>query len=203
MERNVEVKIIQYDVTYINKNAGSIPTKILPNKMTLIMGDDYAMNSIEGFLGQFSLIYIANLKRKKVTTLLKLFDKKYYYEGNLGELPIGIDEMKSMILKPTGQKRTILDFEANEYDIENVGIDGMKVYSTDEIRVKSPNGNTPYKLIDEVLLQFYTKLSVLEMYLTAESYDLDSASIKIFAVPDDYILVPKLKMEKTLSELFK
>jgi len=202
-DQKVEVKIINYDVTYISKTAGSIPTKILPNRMTLVFGDDYAMNSIEGFLGQFSLIYIANLKKKKVTTLLKLFDQKYFYTGPSGEMPVGIDEMKTMVLKPTGEKTTILGFEAMEYNMENTGIEGLKVYTTNQIEVKSPNNNTPYKSCDEVLLQFYTKLSVLEMYLVAESFTIDSASVNIFEIPDEYVLVPKAKMEKTLAELFK
>lgn len=202
-DKIIEVKIIQYDVTYINKNAGGIPTKILPNKMNLIFGGNYAMNSIEGFLGQFSLTYIANLKKKKVTTLLKLFDKKYYYLGSNGEFPCGIDPMKAMVLKPTGKNTNILGFDAIEYEMEHAGITGMKIYTTKDIDIKSPNNATPYNSLDEVLLQFYTKLSVLEMYLVAESYEKDSASIDIFSIPDDYVPVTRTKMEKTLAELFK
>ncbi|MCK4921042.1 MAG: hypothetical protein KAS71_08350 [Bacteroidales bacterium] len=202
-DETVEIKIIQYDVTYINENAGSIPTRILPNKMQLVFGDDYAMNSIEGFLGQFSLTYIANLKKKKVTTLLKLFDKKYYYLGPNGEFPCGIDPMKAMVLKPTGKSANILGFKAKEYDLGQIGINGLKIYTTNDIDVKSPNNNTPYSSIDEVLLQFYTKLSVLEMYLVAESFEEDSASINIFSIPDDYEPVTRIKMENTLAELFK
>ena len=199
----LEAKILLYEVSYINDIAGSIPTKILPNKMELIFSEHYAKNTIEGFLGQFSLSYISNLRKGKVITLLKLFDKKYYYQGSSDEMACGIDAMKSMALTPTGKTVTILGFEASEYDISWSGVEGMKIYTTDNILVKNPNCSTPYSSIDEVLLQFYTKLSVLEMYLVAESFEEKTLSSSIFSIPEGYTEVSRLKMENTLGELFR
>lgn len=199
----VDAKIISYEVNYINDLAGSIPTKILPNKMELIFGEQYAKNTIEGFMGQFSLSYISNLKKEKVITLLKIFDKKYYYQGSSKELPCGINPMKNMVLIPNGKSATILGFEAKEYDLNIGGIEGMKVYTTSDIQVRNPNCSTPYYSIDEVLLQFYTKLSVLEMYLVAESFKEETISSSIFSIPNGYTEVSRLKMENTLAELFK
>ena len=79
----------------------------------------------------------------------------------------------------------------------------MKVYTTNEIQIKNPNSSTPYSSIDEVLLQFYTKLSVLEMYLVAESFKEETISSSIFSIPEGYTEVSRLKMENTLAELFK
>ncbi len=200
---DLDAKIIHYEVSYLNEIAGSIPTRILPNKMELIFGEHYAKNTIEGFMGQFSLSYISNLKKGKAITLLKILDKKYYYEGNSEEMACGIDAMKNLTLSPTGKSVTILGFSATEYDINWGEIDGMKVYTTKEIHVKNPNCSTPYSSIDEVLLQFYTKLSVLEMYLVAESFEEKIISSSVFSIPEGYTKVSRLKMENTLTELFR
>lgn len=171
--------------------------------MRLIFGEDYAMNTIEGFLGQFSLTYIANLRKEKVITMLKIFDKKYYYNGEKNELPCGIDPMPGMVIKSTGNERNILGFDAKEYSLDLSGNQQILIYSTDQIPVVSPNRATPYRNIEEVLLQFYTRLSVLDMILVAEDFREEEISTGIFMVPEGYSEISRIQMEKTISELFR
>ncbi len=199
----VKAYTINYRVTYLDDKAGSIPTRILPDHMTLVFANQFALNSIEGFFGQFSLSYLADLRKKRVTTLIKLFDKKYYYQGSPGEIPCGIDPMKGMFLKPADGKKTIAGYTCDEYILSRPGKNDLPVYSTREIRVKSPNITTPYREHNQVLLQFYTRLSVMDMILTADSCTAGIVKTGMFTVPGDYEPVSRTMMENVLNELFK
>jgi hypothetical protein len=201
--KDIDAKIIKYRVEYVDEKAGSIPTKILPSQMTLIFADHYALNTIEGFFGQFSLTYIANRKKKTVTTLLKIFDKKYYYIGEAGELPCGIDPMTGCTFSDGKSEDEFAGFKGHEKIIKQEGKPDISIYTTDEIKIKNPNNTTPYKDVNEVLLVFYSKLSVMGMILIADEYSEEVLSSKIFQIPEGYKAVSRARMEKTIEELFK
>lgn len=200
---DTKATVIEYKVNYLTEKAGKIPTKMLPSKMTVVFAGHYAMNRIEGFFGQFSLIYIGNLKTESVTTLLKLFDKKYVYYGVKGELPCGFIDPGPLEIRKTGNSREISGFFCNELEIKASGQPDILVYSTDRIKIKNPNVTTPYKEINEVLLQFNTQLSLLEMNLTASSVQEMTVSWDIFRVTEDYKEREREFMENTINELFK
>jgi len=199
----LEADIIEYKVEYLHEKAGSVPTRILPDQMTVIFSYPYALNNIEGFFGQFSLSYLANLRKRKVTTVLKLFDKKYYYEGEQGEIPCGIDPMEGMTLTPGNDAKTIAGYRCHEYILARPGKESIALYSTSELHIKSPNITTPYRNHNDVLLQFYTRLSVMDMLLVADSCRTGTVKEDIFMVPDGYHEISRVKMEKILDELFK
>ncbi len=199
----IDVNLIEYRVEYIDDVAGSVPTSILPEKMTLIFHEDKALTSIEGFLGQFSLSYLADLKKQKVITMLKLFDKNYYYEGEKGELPAGIVSFENMKIEETTDSAIILDFMCRKYLIHSDQLGSKEIWSTTEIGVINSNITTPYREIPGVLLQFYSQLSVLKMFLFIEKYQEKSINKDLLEVPDNFKRISKSAMEKTLIELFK
>jgi hypothetical protein len=199
----VDAKVIEYKVEYVDEVAGSIPTSILPRKMTLIFAEKMAMNTIDGFLGQFTLTYIADLKKETVVTMLKLFDKRYYHRGESGENPAGIAPMDGMKLEGTDSTARILDFDARRYILYIPGYEEKEIWSTPDIKIKNPNITTPYKELEDVLLQFYTELSVLKMNMMAHNFEEQSLSNEIFQVPEKYEEISRKKMEKILEELFK
>ncbi len=199
----IDVKLIEYKVNYIDDRAGSIPTNILPGKMTLIFHDHKALTNIEGFLGQFSLSYLADLKNRKVITMLKLFDKNYYHEGKAGELPVGVPALENIEIEETKDSAVILDFLCRKYVLHSNNLNSREIWSTEEIDIKNPNITTFYREIPGVLLQFYSQLSVLKMLLTIERYQEKTISSEIMMVPDHYKEISKVAMEKTLIELFK
>jgi hypothetical protein len=202
-EGDVSAKVIEYKVNYLSDKAGAIPTKMLPGKMTVIFADHYALNRIEGFFGQFSLVYIANLKNESVITMLKIFDKKYVCYGKKGELPCGFKSPKNILIKETGNNRDLLGLSCKELKISSDENPTFYALCTDKIDVKDPNITTPYKEINEVLLEFNTQLSLLEMNLTAISFQEKTISWNIFKVSEEYKERPKEFMENTISELFK
>lgn len=199
----VGAEIIEYKVEYMEKVAGSVPTNILPRKMTLVFADDKAMNNIEGFFGQFSLTYIADLKDRTVTSLLKVFDKKYYHEGKEDEPPVGIALMNGMELVKTENHEEMINFNAEQYILHLPNGHSYDIWGTTDIKIKDPNINTPYKDLDHVLLQFYTELSVLKMLVKAQKHESRALSYEIFTVPDDYEEISRENMNKILEELFK
>ncbi len=202
-EKEKDVKILTYEVEYREDRAGSVPTGILPNRMRLVFSRNLAVNQIEGFLGQFSLRYLADLRNQEVTTLLRLFDKKYYYIGEKGELPCGIDPMEGLKILPAGNNPDILGFSTNYFDLILPGGDTLELASTEDLGIESPNITTPYRDVDEVLLQFYTKLSVLEMVLKAVEFEETRLPADFFEIPEDYQRINRATMEKAIDELFK
>lgn len=202
-EKEMDVKILTYEVEYREDRAGSVPTGILPNRMRLVFSRNMAVNQIEGFLGQFSLRYVADLKKQEVTTLLRLFDKKYYYTGEEGELPCGIDAMEGMSIFSAESSSEMLGFKTDHYHLILPQGDTLKIASTGDLGIESPNITTPYRDVDQVLLQFYTKLSVLEMVLKAVEYEETRLPAGFFEIPEDYQRINRGTMEKAIDELFK
>ncbi len=176
---------------------------MLPGKMTVIFAGHYALNKIEGFFGQFSLIYIGNLKNESVITMLKLFDKKYVYYGKRGELPCGFIDPGKLTVSETGITRNILGFNCKELSVQSEQDSAFSIFCTEDIRLKKPNVTTPYKQIDEVLLEFNTQLSLLNMKLTANNVQEKTISWDLFRVGEEYKERPRDFMEKTIHELFK
>jgi len=171
--------------------------------MTVIFAGHYALNRIEGFFGQFSLIYIGNLRNESVITMLKLFDKKYVYYGKKGELPCGLTDPGDLLIKATGNSREIAGRQCQELSIiPDEGLTFLAL-STDEIKIKNPNITTPYKEIEDVLLEFNTQLSLLNMKLSAISAEEKNISWDLFRVSDQYQERSREFMENTIHELFK
>ena len=199
----VKAHVIEYKVTYFDDKAGSIPTSILPSKMTLVLADHYALTRIDGFLGQFSLSFIANLKNKTVVNLVKIFDKKYVYYGKEDELPVCIAPIDSIEIREEGNDIELAGFRCRKLLIKSSNHSDITVLCTDQIDVKYPNITTPYSDIKEVLLMFNTRLSLLEMKCTAIKYEKKEVPWEIFRVPDDYKSISKENLEKVIKELFK
>jgi hypothetical protein len=202
-EGNVDAYVLEYKVTYLTDKAGSITTKLLPSKMTVVFADHYVLNRIEGFFGQFSLIYVGNLKNESVTTMLKVFDKKYVYYGTKGELPCGFSEMNNLDISLTGNQMQIAGHDCRQYSIKMEGDSTFTVYGTSDLGIKKPNVITPLKEINDVLLEFDTSLSLLRMKLTATRIDKINISWDLFRVPEDYEEKTKAFVENTIDQLFK
>ena len=199
----LDAKIIHYRVEYLDKVAGSVPTNILPDRMTLVLADNKALNTIEGFLGQFSLSYMADLRKNRVVTMLKIFDKRYYHNGKSGELPVGISPMENMFLELEENSFKMLDFDTRKYILHLPGQKEKELFGTMDLEIKNPNNTTPYREVPDVLLQFYTELSVLKMNMIAEQFEEREVEKTVFKIPENYKEISRPAMEKLLAELFK
>lgn len=199
----VKASVIHYKVNYLDDKAGSIPTAVLPGRMTVVFADHYALTRIDGFLGQFSLNYIGNLRNRSVITMVKIFDKKFVHYGKYGELPVCLEPIESIKIKEKERGISFAGFLCKKLLITSDNQNDFYVLSTDQIKVKNPNATTPYKDINDVLLMFNTSLSLLNMQLVAEKYEEKEVPWEMFHVPVDYSKLSRKEIELVIEKLFK
>ncbi len=197
----VEAYHLKYDIIYLQEKVGDIPTKVLPGTMDAYYTKQYVYTSISGFFNQFNLVQIADLRRKKVTTLLDFFATHVYYAGESGEFPAGIMIPENMEMRFTDDTTTIGGFLSERIEVETEeGI--FDIYSTRDIKIRHPNMSTPYRNVDDPLTAFRIQLSQLKMQLNCSSSELKSVDSEMFTVPDSYKAVNRAAMEEIINNLF-
>ncbi len=197
----LDANLITFQVNYLDSKAGDIPTSWLPDKMEATYTNYFVMTRIEGFMGQFTLAHIADLKENTVTTLLNFLGTKVFHRGNPGELPVGIHPLADPNVIITGDTLTICGL-TSEKAIVNTDGGSYDIYYTDKFNVKQPNLATPYPMIDHVLTDFRVQLSVLKMHLRMQNFTSDSVSSTIFIVPENFKEVSREEMETIINSLF-
>jgi hypothetical protein len=131
----MEASYVKYKITYLDKMAGDIPTRFLPAQMDSYYTKHYVLTRIEGLFNQFSLIQIADLKRKRVTTLLNFFGNRVYYKGDQGELPAGVKELGQIEYRFTGETSVIGGLNSERIEI-GTGKDKFDIYVTKDFSVR-------------------------------------------------------------------
>ena len=197
----VDAHYIQYEIEYLEDRAGDIPTRILPGTMDAYYTQYYVLTKIEGFFNQFSLIQIADLKRRRVTTLLNFFGNKVYYVGESGELPAGIVKPGRLKCRNTGETEVIGGLQSERLDVET-DTDQYSIYYTRDFSVRRPNISTPYHSVDHPLTDFRIQLSLLKMHLSCSFLEYKTVESEIFTIPEDYRAVNRATMEKIINSLF-
>jgi hypothetical protein len=192
---------IKYKIEYLDDRAGDIPTKILPGQMDAYYTDYFVLSRIEGFLEQFTLTQIADLKRERVTTMLRFFDSRFYYEGKNGELPVAIIEPDKMDCTLTGETTLIGGLHSERVEVDT-GEEQYNIYLTKDFEVRRPNITTPYRCIDYPLSEFRVQLSLLKMHLSCKEFETKTIDSNLFEVPPEYRLVSKQDMEHIINSLF-
>lgn len=201
MPETLEAHYLQYHVTYLESRAGDVPTKILPHEMHSYYTETFVHTRIEGFFEQFSLVQIADLKRRKVTTLLNFFGNKVYYSGKSGELPPGIIEPERLEMDFTGEKRVIGGLNSERIEVDT-GEDRFSMYFTRDFEIRRPNITTPYHFIEYPLSDFRIQLSLLKMHLTCERFETTTVDSDLFLVPENYREVSREAMVHIINSLF-
>jgi len=198
---SVDAHHLKYDIEYMEEKAGDIPTKFLPGTMDAYYTRHHVYTKIEGFFSQFTLVQIADLKRKRVTTLLDFFGTHVCYTGQAGELPAGIEEPEQLDIRFTGDTMTIGGFLSERITVETAETQ-FDIYSTREIRVRNPNISTPYQMVHYPLTDFRIQLSKLKMSLTCSNSRYEPIDSNIFTIPSNYKPVNRATMEEIINNLF-
>jgi len=185
----------------MEEKAGDIPTRILPDHMDTYYTRYFILVRIEGFFNQFSLTQIADLRHKKVTTLLNFFGNKVYYSGKNGELPAGVAMPDQLDCRFTGETSVIGGLNSERVEV-NTGEEQFSIYCTRDFSVRRPNITTPYQSIDHPLSDFRIELSVLKMHLTCAEFETRTIKSEIFTIPEDYRSVSRNAMEEIINSLF-
>ncbi len=201
LPETMEAHYMKYHISYLENMAGDVPTRILPARMDSWYTDYFVVTRINGFFNQFSLIQIADLRNKRVTTLLNLFGNKVYTRGGKGELPAGIIAPLEMHIQNTGKQSVIGGLNSEQVQIDT-GDESYNMYYTRDFSVRRPNLSTPYRTINYPLSDFRIQLSYLKMHLTCTEYDFRIIETEMFTVPDEYRLVTRPVMEEIINSLF-
>ncbi len=201
LPETVDAHYIKYQIDYLEDKAGDIPTRILPGHMDTYYTKHYAFSRIEGFFNQFSLVQIADLRRKKVTTLLNFFGNKVYHVGGNGELPASMIAPDHLDFRFTGETKVIGGLHSVRVEVDT-GKEQFSIYYTKDFTVRRPNTTTPYRNIDYPLSEFRVQLSVLKMLLTCTEYESKTIESEIFTIPEDYKPVSRKAMEEIINSLF-
>ncbi len=197
----IESHYLRYEIEYLEAKAGDIPTRILPGTMDAYYTKYFILTKIEGFFNQFSLIQIADLRHRRVTTLLNFFGNKVYYTGEPGELPAAIVEPERLELTFTGENVMIGELNSERVDVDT-GEERFSIYFTREFSVRRPNISTPYRSVDFPLTDFRIQLSMLKMHLTCTRLESRIVESGIFVIPGEYRAVNRETMEKIINSLF-
>jgi hypothetical protein len=197
----MEAHYLRYHISYLESMAGDVPTRILPANMDSWYTKLFVVTKINGFFSQFSLIQIADLKNKQVSTLLDVFGTKVYHRGEKGELPAGIIAPTEIRIHNTGERSIIGGLNSEQLKIDT-GSESYNMYFTRDFSVRKPNLGTPYGSINHPLSDFRIQLSYLKMHLTCSKYETRTIESDIFMVPEDYKPVSREVMETIINSLF-
>lgn len=196
---------IEYDIKYLQNSLKTVPTELLPKKMTFTFRDNYSFQKIEGFLGFFSISHLVNPRQSINSTFLKIRQHKYSYPGDKAEMAVGFDKMEGMEINYLDETKDIAGFEARKARISFPGQDrnSFDVYYTQDISIKNPNSTNPFHEIDGVLLEFHLKFHNLDMHLMAKNAVFKPISRKEFRPPSDYKTIPRSEMERIIGLLLE
>lgn len=181
--------------------AGDIPTRILPSTMQSWYTEYFVLTKIQGFFNQFSLIQVADLKNKTVTTLLNVFGNKVSYRSGQGELPASIVAPDHLSFRHTRERTVIGGLNSRRVEVDT-GEEKFNIFYTEDFAVRRPNLSTPYGAIDKPLSEFPIQLSYLKMHLTCKLYEERIIESEIFSIPDEYRPVSRPVMEEFINSLF-
>ena len=201
LPETMDAHYMVYQIEYLEEKAGDIPTLILPGTMEAYYTKHHVYTRIDGFLNQFSLVQIVDLKHRRVTTLLSFFGSKVYYAGESGESAAGVAIPDHLKCKATGETAVIGGLNSEQLAVE-ADNERYNIYFTKEFSIRRPNISTPYYMVDDPLTDFRIELSQLKMHLTCMKMELKTIESEIFTIPDDYKSVNRAAMEEIINSLF-
>jgi len=198
----IEEGIITYDITYFQTEKENPLISLLPTQMTITFKGDKAVSVFEGWMGIFSSCLITDISEGENKTLIKLSDKKYYSVSAIDEPFIG-EKIDSIYIKNLEETKDIAGYKCKKstvkiYNPENSSFD---IYYTDELNLKYPNINSPFKDIQGVLMEFQMEINSIEMKLTFNNLNTDKIHDSVFNVPEGYHNISRTEMEEILESV--
>ena len=194
---------IRFRITYEEGHLGGYSSAVLPREMIMEFSNEMVKNTIEGGLGFFSLVNVSDLRNHQNTTWLKFIDKRYIFRGEKHEAPCCFGKLDGMQLAFTDSIKEIAGLECRKAIASFPGaeIPPFSIWYTDEIRLPNPNGNSPFRDIPGVMLEFNTRLGEANMHMTATGYVPLHISQKQFQAPKNFRPVSREEMDRIMNAL--
>lgn len=200
-KKNIKQGVITYDITYDSVLLKQTDARLLPSELTVKFNNNCTLNTIDALSGAVSISIINNPLKQQFSTLLKVFNKKLYHTENFsdGKYPALYSRIPQVRIIESSESCKFLNYNcikamgyfANTPDVH------FEIVYTKEIDIQNPNINTPFEMVDGVLLKFHLRINSMEMFLSARSVEHKKVPMSTFDIPDGYAAVDF----KTITDL--
>lgn len=192
-KKHINEGIIKYEITYDSITSKKIDTRLFPSALLVQFKNNNTLNTIDVFSGTVSLSIAKNEMLQQYITLVKVFNKKMYYDEPYvdGKYPALYARIPAVTLTSNNVPCKYLGYKclkAKGYFADRRESEFEIIY-TREIGIRSPNVNTPFEQIDGVMLTFNLRINSLMMILKAKSVRGNSIPDGIFEIPENYTRV--------------
>jgi hypothetical protein len=179
--------IIEYSVTYLDEDSSKYDPNIRPDRMVVRFKDNNTVNRIEALSGAFSFAFIQDLDSKTSTTLVKILNKKLFYQEPLQEnrYHFAYQAMPSMTIEKVDEKENFLGFNCKKAlaTFNDSTSYSFEILYTDDIVVNMPNHNTPFEAIDGIMLKF-------SVIMFNQKMDIAATTVKPARLAKDEFIIP-------------
>ena len=166
--KNMKEGEIFYNINYITRPS-SLSSDLLPKELVVAFRDDLVNTRLKAPIGNTGITTVVNPAENIYDTYINILAFKYYFEGRNSEMQPGFNSMNGLIITETGKKSVICGFHCRQARVEMPGSNRERyIWYTDEINAVNPNGMTPFKEIDGVLMDFFYIIGEAEMHFTAD-----------------------------------
>ena len=166
--KNMKEGEIYYNIKYVS-NPSSLSSDLLPKELIISFKNDLISTSLRTPIGNSGMTTVINPKQNIYDTYLNILSFKYYFEGSRDDLQPGFEAMKGIIIHNTGHRSEICGFNCLQarVDFPDKKITRY-IWYTNEIQAENPNGMTPYRDIDGVLMDFFYIIGEAELQFSAD-----------------------------------
>lgn len=175
---------------------------LMPNSMVVKFKENKSLMEITAPIGNNGIFNLIDPKNNTMSTYVRFLNIKYYYQGETGPSPPGVDPMNDMKLEKTGDIDVISGLNCKHVLAKLPGYDQpFDVWYTNEIDIEDPNNSTPFRDIDGVLLKFFYKMG--DMIIEFEATNVYERSIpeKDFNQTDKFLRISREDMDIIISKL--
>lgn len=202
--RKITEGTIVYDISYHSDIASSVPVQFLPKTMVLSFNKEFASYKIEDMMGVFCITNTTDLSERTHISTIKIFNKKYKYEGTDNEVPVFFQPQTTYAIENKEDSVSLAGISCNKSIVTNIKEHrNFEVLHSDLFFIKNPNINTPYSEIDGVLMKFEIDLDKMRLTLTAKKIIPSAINNKEFKITNDYKPISQEKMRSIIATMLK
>lgn len=175
---------------------------LMPNSMVVKFKENKTLMEITAPIGNNGIYNLNDPEENTVATYVRFLNIKYYFKGEAGLSPPGVDPMKDLKLEKTGDIEIISGLNCRHVLAKLPGYDNnFDVWYTDEIDIDDPNNSTPFKDIDGVLLKFFYKMGDMIIEFEATNVYEREVPDKDFQQSDKFLRISREDMDRFISKM--
>lgn len=166
--RNMREGEIYYNIKYIS-NPSTFSSDLLPKELVISFRNDLISTRLKTPIGNSGVTTVVNPRENIYDTYLNILAFKYCFEGNYRDIQPGFKSMEGITVHETGRKSVICGFNCRQARVDLPDNKTTRyIWYTNEIKAENPNGMTPYRDIDGVLMDFFYIIGDAELQFTAD-----------------------------------